>query len=256
MLSPQNIQNSRGFVFGADYVGDSGIKQLGLYEPDTNFYCKLPDPSGYNYRFRSSMVGLTNCGYSGLPNQPTCVVFNTNSGVWEDSFNYPFSIYGHVTWRTSQGILLMGGYKNLSYFSNPTTLLLPDGTYRDSFDLKDKGLLNACGVEDFRAGNIILTGGVFPSSTNTGGSTNNVTRYGENGFIEDLPKLIDRRSRHGCAGFYNNEDKLVGYLKRFNLCSFFKCRVFRFFLWLVGLFLMVSEARKRLSLDKNLLGLK
>ena len=42
---------------------------------------------------------------------------------------------------------------------------------------------------------MVLTGG--------GLSTDSVTRYNDQGWVEDIPKLIQGRNRHGCARYFD-----------------------------------------------------
>ena len=62
----------------------------------------------------------------------TCETFNTDTGQWETSHTFDDGISDHVAWRTSQGLLLMGGFStdNFSNLLKTTTLLLPGGGHQ------------------------------------------------------------------------------------------------------------------------------
>ena len=54
----------------------------------------------------------------------------------------------------------------------------------------------ACAISD--GATVVVTGGAPARDT--------VSRYTRNGWIEDLPSLIEGRQNHGCASFAKNEN--------------------------------------------------
>ena len=71
---------------------------------------------------------------------------------------------GHVSWKNSKGILLMGGLRNL-FKPDPdldveilssTTLLQPGGSYKDDFTLVEPNSVS-CAIEDPKTSSIINT---------------------------------------------------------------------------------------------------
>ena len=63
----------------------------------------------------------------------------------------------------------------------------------------------ACAIPDIMSETVLLTGGYQPYSY----STKRVTRYGRNGWIEDLPSMTTGRYNHACGYFINSHDELV-----------------------------------------------
>lgn len=110
------------------------------------------------------------------------------------------SFRGTISWKSSQGILLLGISQ-----TTKTLLLKPGGeAVPGPFDLQYKpNYWRSCLIEDPLNGQFILTGG---GETDT---SRNVVRYGENGFIEHLPKLKYHRYDHSCAGYYNDDGQLA-----------------------------------------------
>ena len=65
----------------------------------------------------------------------------------------------------------------------------------------------ACSIADPDSGTVIVTGGY-----NSGGGTgnlNNVSKYGVNGWIENLEPLNFGRDGHGCGSYVSGEEKVV-----------------------------------------------
>ena len=87
------------------------------------------------------------------------------------------SFRGTISWKSSQGILLLGISQ-----TNKTLLLKPGGeAVPGPFDLQHKlNYWRPCLIEDPLNGEFILTGG------GEKGTSKNVIRYGENGYIEHL----------------------------------------------------------------------
>jgi len=53
----------------------------------------------------------------------------------------------------------------------------------------------------------------------TGGDTNKVTRYGQYGFLQDMPPLKTARKYHACAGYYNDHNDFVFIFSQKSLTS-------------------------------------
>ena len=56
---------------------------------------------------------------------------------------------------------------------------------------------SACAIPDTVTDTVVVTGGVFTWTT--------VVRYGQQGWLEDLPPLITGRSYHACSSFKSGE---------------------------------------------------
>lgn len=177
----------------------------GWYDPSTGRYCDLPPLQ----RWRHSVTGFTACGgtYDGGPSYTQmCVTFNISSGQWEKTHSIP-PLSAHLSWKTSRGILLLGGWNNYIGFSMKTILLLPDGNTQDGpFDLvRPSGY--SCAIEDPRSSSVIVLGGLCYKNGSIQYLTN-VERYNETGHMESLPGLNNPRSG-GCAGYYTSDGNLV-----------------------------------------------
>ena len=206
-LEPEYQSNSSsvGFIMAGGQTNQT-IKFSGYYNTETGRYCNLPplDPN----RIGHTVTGLTACGgwTSSKSNvSTTCSTFNTTTGQWEESHEYTPGRRYHSAWKTSEGILLMGGYY-ASDAANTTTLILPDGGHRQGFNLVELSD-GSCAIEDPETNSVILTGGYYYD--NKGSYLNSVIRYNESGFVEYLPSLTSPRFLHGCGGYYNNDGNLV-----------------------------------------------
>ena len=70
----------------------------------------------------------------------------------------------------------------------------------------------ACALPDPITDTVLVTGGLFSSSS--------VTRYGQQGWLEDLPTLITGRYSHACSSFMSS-GRLVSKYKEELLSGFF-----------------------------------
>ena len=211
----QPSTTSRPSSYGIFITGgetNQTVKAAGLYNPTTGAYCNLPplDPP----RRGHSMTGLMACGgsYSDF-DRSSCFTFNVSSGTWYNSYNYSGNRYSPVGWKNEQGVLLIGGIKDV----DTTTLLYPNGTSQPGFNLNRTFAASwlSCGIEDHHSGTIIITGGRSTCSTSTSSSctaSNRVNRLGETGYIESLPNMAYKREFHGCGGYYNDDQTLVYYI--------------------------------------------
>ena len=102
-----------------------------------------------------------------------------------------------MAWKTSEGILLMGGNK-------PSLLIKPDGTVEERFQLSHH-TSRACAVPDDRTNSVYILGGYF-----RGEAFSIVKRYEETGPTDDfIPNMNYKRASLGCAGYYDNDNKVT-----------------------------------------------
>ena len=196
-------------MFVAGGITDQATKAAGFYNPLTNNFCHLPPLTPA--RSRHTVTGLTACGGQGQGTVNTCSTFNIELGQWEISYKDFPSHAGHVAWKNSKGILLMGGWgSSINYTA--TTQLMDGGGHQKGFDLVMESYFS-CAIEDPDSRSIILTGGYGYKITSY---MKEVLRYGENGFIEYLPNMTYPRDQHGCSGYYNEQRQLVNFYS-FNL---------------------------------------
>ena len=205
---PAELPQKTGFLMAGGYTNQTGrntySSAAGVVDSSGRF-CELPPVNPR--RYAHTMNGLTACGGSGsTSSMKTCVTFNTTSGKWDVTYKLPYSLYLHVSWENSQGILLMGNRYEAT--ANKTLLLLPDGKTKPSFDLVNP-TYGACNIEDPSTNSVIMTGGYDPVARKY--HRNNV-RYGEKGFIEYLPNSTYNFIYHGCAGYYEGKNQAISYL--------------------------------------------
>ena len=107
-------------------------------------------------------------------------------------------IFGHTSWASPRGVLLMGGYYSMS----TTKLLMDNGHTTASFNLANNRWLH-CGIEDGEE--VVLTGGYsrfyFPQSM--------ITRYNMQGQATTLPSLNTARLHHACGTFKKSDGATV-----------------------------------------------
>ena len=64
----------------------------------------------------------------------------------------------------------------------------------------------ACTIPDTETNTVIVTGG---------GDNTRVSRYGKDGFLEDLPSLTEGRRNHGCGGYFREDGIMVSLTVQF-----------------------------------------
>jgi len=198
---------------GIIVAGGSWQTKVKLFKLDTKEVCNLPDiPEYFSYSSIDLVDGTPvmcgswfgSPGKSHLKNETekrsffavsSCVQLSPASKeaewtIYTDKLSLKRD---HVSMTTPDGILLMGGYDRRS-----VDLVKPDGSVkREVFNLErliDRG----CGIID--GDTIIITGGAKGS--------NIVDRYNKEGFVENLPSMIESRTAHGC-GYFNRDGKKV-----------------------------------------------
>ena len=111
------------------YNIDAG-KLLGsveIYNPTTRTSCSLPQIPG---RRSHTQVGDLACGGDG--GSQSCDKWNSATGTWIRTNELRERRIEHVSWSTSSGIYLIGGW----YSGNTSEKILEDGSIQDGFDLK------------------------------------------------------------------------------------------------------------------------
>jgi len=131
------------------------------------------------------------CGGEGGANK-SCETLK--DGSWTLSHTLQYGRDAHTSWDTYAGIYLLGG--SLS----PTTseLVTHSGTAK-SFDLK-YSTSNACGIK-ISDNEYVMTGGSDTSQI--------VSKYSQNGWIQDLPTLNIGRRGHGCGSYTNGNERVL-----------------------------------------------
>ena len=114
-------------------VEDETTKVQLLHQNGT-LICNLPSlPEG---RFGHTQNGLIACGGGNYSHfRSTCSTFH--NGFWLESYNLTEPRYEHSSWRSPDGLMLLGGKGIDGNFNPPITseVLTKDGAIKD-FDLK------------------------------------------------------------------------------------------------------------------------
>ena len=99
-----------------------------LYLPSSATSCTLPGlPDSRVYH--SANGGLL-CG--GYYTTDSCLEWSPDTGSWEEAVTLDVERDYHVSWTSTRGTFLMGGY----YSARTTTLIKPDGSQEPGFPLK------------------------------------------------------------------------------------------------------------------------
>ena len=170
-----------------------------IYIPSKHTFCDLPDiPTD---RILHTTQGLTVCGGYGDndTNLYNCDSFDVNTGNWYRSYNFTERHAGYVSWQTSQGLMLIGGWH-----TDKTSIIHPDGTETKFHFESDKRYRTPCGIPDPETGTIIITGGY-----SDGALSKRVTRYYEDGKGVAMPDMNNPRYLHGCSSFKNDKEETV-----------------------------------------------
>lgn len=175
--------------------GESG-KSTELFLPDTGKTCSLqPLPDSRHRHSLDNVAGkIILCGgptYSITDTRgTTCLEFlpNSSTGSWVQYATLALARFFHTSFSYQGDLLLMGGAD-----SKTTTEILGKGP---QYDLLQR-TSHACSIPD--ESSTILTGGNAGSNR-----LDAVVRYNMQGYVENLPSLINARRWHGC-GYYMDE---------------------------------------------------
>ena len=138
------------------------------------------------------------CGGGGDAEQRSCITWE--NGQWIVTHELNRQRYEHSAFVSEEGLMLMGSsdYPG-SIFSiildkNPVLGDDEPDSHR-TYDLK-YGMTSACAIQEPETNTVVITGG------RGGGQGDIVVRYGQNGFLADLPSLNDARLQHACGSYY------------------------------------------------------
>ena len=105
-----------------------------LLHQNGTLICSLPSlPEAI---FGHTQNGLVACG-GGNYSQYRSICFTFQNGFWLESYNLTEPRFIHSSWRSPDGVMLLGGKSIQGHFDPPVTseVLTKDGAIRD-FDLK------------------------------------------------------------------------------------------------------------------------
>ena len=117
-----------------------------------------------------------------------------------------------LSWEYEGAVFVFGG--DLGIGTDNAELVSPDGTTQIVFDLKYPASRSSCVIDE---GDTFLVTGSLYSSYNT-----MVSRYGPQGWIDDLAPLSLGRTDHACTRYQDSDGNLVNkiYLKRHQSYNF------------------------------------
>ena len=104
------------------------LKSAEMYIPESRTTCSLPELPEYKYTH--TQEGPLACG--GYRGYRSCVKWSSDFGNWTHSHTLRTYRYDHVSWKTEDGIYLIGGASS----STTTELVKEDGSVQDGFSLK------------------------------------------------------------------------------------------------------------------------
>jgi len=170
------------------------LSSVEVYVPSTNTSCSLPSLPVETWGH--SQDGLLLCG--GGFNEEQCLTFHAASGEWVQTHRLSGERRFHSSWQREDGTVLLMWGEN----SSKITEIVSDSSAVSTpgFSLKNDKR-DACSISDTTS--VVITGG-GPD----GGATSRVSRYNNNGWLEDLPSLNNARSGHGC-GLYTTDTHKV-----------------------------------------------
>jgi len=200
-------KKDRGELEGIMITGGSGgetaveiyIPPLG---PFPSFQCQLlPMPAS---RSRHTQTGLRACGGGYPDEQRSCVAWD--NGRWVKTHDLERPRYEASAFDSEDGLILMG---SSDYPGNIFAIILDKEP-----DLED-GLPDSHRPWDLRHG-LTLGCSIPEPETNTvviisakQGEDTNVVRYGQNGWLADLPSLNENRLSAACEGYVQDDGTKV-----------------------------------------------
>merc|ERR1711953_1070640 len=167
------------------------------WSPSTGQHCTVS--SLPTFRGGHSQEGSMLCGGSADSSatatgiKTSCLTL-TAEGSWDRITSLLEERYGHVSWASPSGTILIGGDGSGSYRTSEK--IDESGTSSYSFDL-EYDTFYACAIN--LGSSVLLTGGFF--------SLTRVSEYGEAGFIRYLPDLNKGRRQHGCSHYEDGEGR-------------------------------------------------
>jgi len=128
-----------------------------------------------------------------------------DAGSWSVSHKLMRKRIGHIMWKTTQGIMIIGGgEKNDIETPRTTELLLDNGRSQPGWDVKFTKYACAIQLEDY----ILISGGDFLNETETEVSSH-VTQYDVRGQMKNFPNLTVARRSHACSHYIDDNDERV-----------------------------------------------
>ena len=115
---------------GSDNEGS--LQSVEIYNPATNTGCSLPQlPETRAYHTQDGGLACGGIGNGMGSGYETCVKWSSESGSWTQSHTLREDRYSHVSWKTEDGVYLMGGLAS----QNKTILVKEDGSSEYGFIL-------------------------------------------------------------------------------------------------------------------------
>ena len=114
--------------------GEGSLDSVEVFFPSSGSSCSLP--SLPDERAGHTLDNLLLCGggkYPSLPSNSACITFS--SGKWVTSNSLISPRYGHASWVTDQGLLLLGGQ---DHFLESELVHLGGGQGEVSFPLQHR----------------------------------------------------------------------------------------------------------------------
>ena len=166
-----------------------GVASVEVVVPATGQFCSMPDLPDEN-RYYHTMDGVYICGGK----RSNSLQFS--DGEWTMFYEMEESFEGHSSWEIDQGMFLLGGFNGATAF-----VPKPGEEGQPAFELAHKSSRYGCAITDLVSDSVVMTGGGVGESF--------VTRYGREGFVEELPQMLVARQDHGCGSFLRSDGTQV-----------------------------------------------
>merc|ERR1712038_2112462 len=186
---------------GYDLTSDQPYKtsvSVEIFVPSTSFQCYLPSlPKSRAFHTHDQWLVCGGRSDSYLDKVDlSCLTLKY--GTWSVSHNLTHSRYSHSSWKTDDGVLLLGGSNYISGYTSE--IVKEDNVVSElSFSLKFD-IDWACSIPDYETDTLVLAGGSSPGKM--------VSRYGRGGWVEDLPDMLIGRRDHSCSSFVRNNRRV------------------------------------------------
>jgi len=133
---------------------------------------------------------MTVCGDDAYKSDTKTSCLTLTGEGWENTTTLLEKRFGHSSWDSPAGVILMGGRDSL----RTSAKIEEDGTSAISFNMK-YDTTYACAIN--LGSTVAITGGVHTKTT--------VSEYSQEGWVRDLPLLQQGRYFHGCSYFVSDD---------------------------------------------------
>jgi len=207
---PPAYTTTEGILVAGGYYGNNadGRTSVEVFVPGNKKFCRLPNLPYPRASFTVDIVENTVvvCGGTFDINDEkykhtlkSCLQL-TLSGWVRQYATLKTKRFGHTSWKTEQGLMLLGGY-----YGDTTELVKPGA---DPIILANEAW-RACAITD--TDSIIITGSYqdIDKNDNHYYGSRKVVRYNLQGHVENLPEMNQGRWGHGCGAYTTSNSTVL-----------------------------------------------